>query len=135
MEPRVRYAARVLERFRTLPGTLPRTLRQDRNLALRLFDRGVPIQKIEDAFVLALARRTFRSTEEPIEPIRSLHYFLPVLQELELEPPLPEYLAYLRARLVQAGAWLDEVAPLHHVPSRRHIPQSEKSSSRRSGSA
>lgn len=105
MDPRRRYATRVLERYRKLPGTLPRTLRQDRNLALRLYDRGVPLQKVEDAFVLALARRTFRSGAEPIEPIRSLHYFLPLIQELEVEPPLPEYLAYLRDRLLRTGAW------------------------------
>jgi hypothetical protein len=105
MDPRVRYATRLLERYRTLPGTLPRTLRQDRNLALRLYDRGVPLQKVEDAFVLALARRTFRSSSDPIEPIRSLHYFMPVIQELQLEPPLPEYLAYLKNKLVTAGAW------------------------------
>jgi hypothetical protein len=105
MDPRTHYATRVLERYRTLPGTLPRILRQDKNLALRLYDRGVPIQKVEDAFVLALARRTFRSSSDPIEPIRSLHYFIPVIQELELEPPLPEYLAYLKGRLISAGAW------------------------------
>jgi hypothetical protein len=106
MDPRSRYATSVLDRYRNLPGTLHRTLRQDRNLALRLHDRGVPLHKIEDAFVLALARRTFRSSSEPIEPIRSLHYFLPLLQELEVEPPLPDYLAYLKDRLVRAGAWL-----------------------------
>jgi hypothetical protein len=105
MDPRIRYAKTVLERYRTLPGTLRRTLRQDRNLALRLYDRGVPLQKIEDAFVLALARRTFRSGSEPIEPIRSLHYFLPVIHELDLEPPLPEYLTYLKHKLVQANVW------------------------------
>jgi hypothetical protein len=105
MDPRSRYAKSVLDQYRKLPGTLRRTLRQDRNLALRLYDRRVPLQKIEDAFVLALARRTFRSNSEPIEPIRSLHYFLPLIQELELEPPLPEYLVYLKDRLVQAGAW------------------------------
>ena len=106
MDPRTRYATRLLDHYRKLPGTLRRTLRQDRNLALRLYDRGVPLQKIEDAFVLALARRTFRSSSEPIEPIRSLHYFLPLIQELEVQPPLPEYLVYLKNRLVQAGAWL-----------------------------
>jgi len=105
MDPRIRYATRILDRYRKLPGTLHRTLRQDRNLALRLYDRGLPLQKIEDAFVLALARRTFRSNAEPIEPIRSLHYFLPVIQELEIKPPLPQYLAYLKHRLTSAGAW------------------------------
>jgi hypothetical protein len=106
MDPRTRYAKSVLDRYRTLPGTLRRALRQDRNLALCLYDRGVTLQKVEDAFVLALARRTFRSRSEPIEPIRSLHYFLPVIQELEVEPPLPEYLAYLKNRLVRTGAWI-----------------------------
>jgi hypothetical protein len=105
MDPRTRYATRVLERYRQLPGSLRRTLRQDRNLALRLYDRGVPLQKIEDAFVLALARRTFRPASEPLEPIRSLHYFLPVIQELEVEPPLPDYLLYLKDKLVRAGVW------------------------------
>jgi hypothetical protein len=28
-----------------------------------------------------------------------------VIQELEVEPPLPEYLTYLRDKLVRAGAW------------------------------
>lgn len=106
MHPRTLYATRVLESYLKLPGTLRRTLRQDRNLALRLYDRGIPLQKIEDAFVLALARRTFRSSSQPIESIRSLNYFLPVIQELEVEPPLPEYLAYLKDKLVRAGAWL-----------------------------
>jgi hypothetical protein len=115
MDPRTLFATRVLDRYRKLPGTLHRTLRQDRNLALRLYDRGVPLQKIEDAFLLALARRTFRSSSEPIEPIRSLHYFLPLIQELEVEPPLPEYLAYLKDKLVRAGAWYSRTAQLHYV--------------------
>ena len=105
MDPRTRYVTCLLDRYRKLPGTLRRTLRQDRNLALRLYDRSVPLQTIEDAFVLALARRTFRSSSEPIEPIRSIHYFLPLIQELEVEPPLPGYLAYLKDKLVRAGAW------------------------------
>jgi hypothetical protein len=135
MNPRTRFATRVLQRYRTLPGTLPRILRQDRNLALRLFDRGIPLQKIEDAFVLAIARRTFRSSSGPIEPIRSLHYFLPLLQELELEPPLPEYIAYLKDRLATAGAWnlTPRSAP---SPSSLNIGcQSENRTGRSRGSA
>jgi hypothetical protein len=105
MEDRIRYAQHILARYRILPGTLRRTLRVDRNLAYRLFDQGVRLQTVEDAFVLALARRTFRANTESVEPIRSLHYFLPVIDELQAEPPLPEYLAYLKTKLVSAGAW------------------------------
>jgi hypothetical protein len=122
MDPRTRYATRVLDRYRMLHGTLRRTLRQDRNLALRLYDRGVPFHKIEDAFILALARRTFRSKSEPIEPIRSLHYFLPLLQELEVEPPRPEYLAYLKHRLERAGAWHSRRSLLHHLRTEHGPP-------------
>jgi len=135
MDPRMLYATRVLDRYRTLPGTLRRTLRQDRNLALRLYDRGLPLQKIEDAFVLALARRTFRSSSEPIEPIRSLHYFLPLIQELEVQPPLPEYLTYLKDKLVRAGAWHSRTALLHHLRPRTCPSQSGKPSSGRRESA
>lgn len=103
MDPRPRYAGRVIGQYLKLPGTLRRALREDRRLALALYDRGVSIETVENAFVLALARRTFRSDSNRLEPIRSLHYFLPVIQELTEAPPDPEYLHYLKGRLVSAG--------------------------------
>jgi hypothetical protein len=87
MDPRTRYATRVLDRYRKLPGTLHRTLRQDRNLALRLYDRGVPLQRSD--LVLALAP-DLPLQRRPIEPIRSLHY-LPLIRAGR-RTALPEYL-------------------------------------------
>ena len=55
------------------------------------------------ALVLAVARRTFRSDAGRLEPIRCLQYFVPVVDELIEEPPLPEYLDYLKSRLINAG--------------------------------
>lgn len=103
MNPANRYVASVLARYQAFPGTLRRVLRQDRRVAAQLFRRGVRLEVVEDAFVLAAVRRTFRSAREPCEPIRSLHYFLPVIQELLDEPPLPEYLDYLRHKLISTG--------------------------------
>jgi hypothetical protein len=103
MRAQTRYVTRVLHQYQTLPGTLPRALRQDRRAALDLYRRGVGLDVVENAFVLALARRTFRSDAAPLEPIRSLHYFLPVVDELIQEPPLPEYLDYLKTKLITAG--------------------------------
>lgn len=103
MSPQSRYVSRVLERYAALPGTLRRVLREDRRAALALYRRGVALDIVENAFVLALARRTFRNDAADLEAIRSLHYFIPVVQELVEEPPLPGYLEYLRARLVAAG--------------------------------
>ena len=103
MEPRGPYVARLLAQYQKLPGTLGRVLRDDRRTALILHSRGVPLDIVENAFVLATARRTFRSDADRLEPVRTLRYFLPVLQEIVQEPPLPEYLDYLRRRLQSAG--------------------------------
>jgi hypothetical protein len=103
MNAQSRYVTRVLDQYVNLPGTLRRVLRQDRRTALALYRRGVRIDLVENAFVLAIARRTFRSDTERLEPIRCLHYFVPVVDELIQEPPLPEYLEYLKSRLITAG--------------------------------
>lgn len=98
-----RYIAHVLDRYVTLPGTLRRVLRQDRRTALTLYRRGVRLDVVHNAFVLAVARRTLRSDAGRQEPIRCLQYFVPVVDELLAEPPLPEYLDYLKHRLIDAG--------------------------------
>ncbi|MGH7346892.1 MAG: hypothetical protein ACREK4_18435 [Candidatus Rokuibacteriota bacterium] len=95
----------MLQHYRRLPGTLGRILRDDRRTAAALHQRGLPLDVVENAFVLAIARRTFRSDTQPLDPIRSLRYFLPVIDELRHAPPLPEYLEYLRNRLVTARVY------------------------------
>ena len=101
--PQSRYVAHVLDQYVTLPGTLRRVLRQDRRTALALYRRGVGLDIVQNAFVLAVARRTFRSDAGHLEPIRGLQYFVPVVDELLEAPPLPEYLDYLKNRLINAG--------------------------------
>ena len=103
MNTQTYYVTRVLDQYVKLPGTLRRILRQDRRTALALYRRRVDLDIVENAFVLALARRTFRSDADQLEPIRCLHYFVPVVDELLHEPPLPEYLDYLKSKLITAG--------------------------------
>ena len=103
MSPQAQYVNRVLDAYRTLPGTLGRVLRQDRKVALDLYRRGVTLEVVHSAFVLALARRAFRAGNDDLGPIRCLSYFVPIAEELIQEPPLPEYLDYLRNKLVTAG--------------------------------
>jgi hypothetical protein len=100
---RGRYIASVLDRYRRLPGTFGRVLRDDRKTALALHDRGVTIDLIDRAFLLAVARRSFRANAEPVEPIRCLRYFLPVIDELLATPPDPDYFRYLAHKLRVAG--------------------------------
>lgn len=94
------YLRRLLELYCGLPHTAARRPSPyDRQLAVQLFDRGVSLDLIESAFHLAIARRSCRDPQAPpLPPIRSLAYFLPLLDEILLQPLHPTYLAYLRSR-------------------------------------
>jgi hypothetical protein len=94
------YVQTVLDLYLALPDTPTRVSRFDRSLALQLFQRAVPRSTIEDAFLLASARRLCRPVDAPpLGPIRSLHYFLPVIEEI-IHQPLPAgYVHYLRHKL------------------------------------
>ncbi len=90
-------ASWIIEAYLRLPDTPTRARPQDQLLAARLHQRGVPMAIIEAAFLLATTRRINRPPEtEPLAPIRSLRYFLPVIEELLRRPPAASYLAYLR---------------------------------------
>jgi len=98
--PRETYVRRLLERYRQTPGTLGRIRWEDRTLAAELHRRGVPLERVEAAFNLAAARRIFREADAmPLHPIRSLHYFLPVIEEIQTANIDPGYLAYVEHKL------------------------------------
>jgi hypothetical protein len=95
------YVEAVLDRYLWLPGTPTRISRHDRQLARTLYERGVPLPALRAALTLGAARRAFRSQDAPkLPPIRTLHYFLPVLEEILELPPDEGYLEYLEAKLV-----------------------------------
>jgi len=91
---------RLLDLYCGLPHTAARRpSAADRKLAAQLCDHAIAFDLIEAAFLLAIARRNRRDPQEPpLPPIRSLAYFLPVIEELRLHPPDPDYLRYLRSR-------------------------------------
>ena|ERR1035441_5697820 len=95
---REEYIRKVLDAYRQTPGTAIR--RPDRLLAAQLYARGVPLCAVENAFVLAASRRLIRPAEAlPLNTIRSLAYFSPVIEEvLELRIN-PEYFQYLRYKI------------------------------------
>lgn len=99
------YIRRVLEAYRKTPGTLGTVRRADRMLAVQLYQRGLSVKVIENALVLAATRRMIRPTEAPpLGTIRSLAYFLPVIEEvLELRVS-PDYFQYLRHKLERVGS-------------------------------
>lgn len=99
-ERQVHYVETVLALYRKLPDTPKRHSRYDRLLATQLYQQNLPLPVIENAFLLATARRLLRDPAyPPLNPIRSLHYFLPVIKELLDQPPPPVYFDYLRTKL------------------------------------
>jgi hypothetical protein len=96
------YVAAVLILYVELPETPLRASIQDRWHARRLYDRGISLRVVESAFLLASLRRLARSSDgPPLSPIRSLAYFLPVIDELLAHPAPDNYLEYLRLKLRQ----------------------------------
>ena len=91
------YVHAVIARYRRVIGSGVRARRDDRRLAADLHRRGVSLVVVETALLLATARRRARPPEAPpLPPVRSLHYFLPVVEELLQSPPPNDYLDYLR---------------------------------------
>jgi|SRR5215208_3432975 len=94
------YVEQVLDLYRRTPGTRGSARRADRRLAATLRQRGVPLELVDAALLVATARRALRpATAPPLAPIATLHYFLPVIEELLASPPDPAYFDYLRRRL------------------------------------
>lgn len=93
-------AHRILAAYCALHDTaLTSPSRADRRLALTLVARGVSFELAHAAFVIASARRHLSTPSSPLQPIRSLAYFIPIIDELLINPPDPDYLRYLAHRL------------------------------------
>src|SRR5258705_12827993 len=85
------------------PAVRPGTVRRpDRMLAAQLYQRGVALSVIENALVLAAVRRLIRpANTPPLGTVRSLAYFLPVINEVLEQKVSPRYFQYLRHRLAR----------------------------------
>jgi hypothetical protein len=99
------YVRRLLDAYRVTPGTCGVVRRPDRVLATQLHQRGVPIEAVENAFVLAAARRLIRPAgAAPLGTIRSMAYFVPVIEEVLQLQVGQEYFRHLRRKLQRAGS-------------------------------
>ena len=94
------YVRRLLEAYRATPGTCGAVRGPDRVLAGQLYERGVGLDTVENAMGLAAARRMARPADAPpLGVIRSLAYFLPVIDEVLRLEAGPEYFRHLRKRI------------------------------------
>jgi hypothetical protein len=96
------YIRRVLSAYRATPGTAGCVRPPDRLLAAQLYQRSLPLAVVENALVLAAARRLVRDPgSPPLGTIRSLAYFLPVIEEVLHWDVSPDYFRYLRYKLAR----------------------------------
>lgn len=94
------YVHKVLAAYRHTPGTTGRVNRQDRLLAVTLYQRGIPLAVIENALVLGAVRRLYRDLDAPpLPPVRSLHYFRHLIEEVLALKINPAYFQYLRHKI------------------------------------
>ena len=94
------YTALILKAYVQLPETPSKASFNDRQTAAMLHTRGVPLFAVESALLLASVRRLARSPDmPPLSPIRSLAYFMPVIEEVLDHPFSEDYLGYLRMKL------------------------------------
>jgi hypothetical protein len=94
------YIKQAAALYCSTPGTLGRLNRQDRLLAAEFYSRGISLSTLENAFLLAAARRCFRAPDAPpLSPIRSMHYFVPVIEEVLAHPLDDAYVEYLKSKL------------------------------------
>ena len=101
---RQEYVRRLLDAYRTTPGTTGRVRREDRRLAAQLYEQIVPLTAVENALVLATARRLLRPEDAPpLAPVRSLHYFRAVIDEVMKSTMNDEYFHYLRRKIAEIG--------------------------------
>ncbi len=115
-QPRTAFVEAVLRLYVSLPDSPDRSRPSDRLLAAELEHNHVSLDLIRTALLLGTARRTLGG--RPLPTIRSLHYFLPIIEEIRHQPPDPVYLRYLEQRL---RATLDGVQP-RFSPTSRGLP-------------
>ena len=97
---RADYIDKVLSAYRRTPGTAGTIRRPDRLLAAQLHERGVPLMAVENALVLAASRRMIRPAgSPPLGTIRSLAYFIPVIEEVLSLSVSPGYFQHLRQKI------------------------------------
>lgn len=85
---RARYVRELLHLYRATPGVAGHVRRADRSFAASLFDAGVPLYAVHQAFIVAAARRIRHNAyATPLPPIRSLCYFREIIREMLDRPP------------------------------------------------
>ena len=90
------YVQAALDLYVQMPDTPARASPRDRLIARRFYDGGITLEDLRRALLLASARRIRRDPElGPLGRIRSLAYFVSVVEEVRSEDWPAGYTGYL----------------------------------------
>ena len=94
------YVSNVLTMYIALYETPNCPRPTDRRLAENWHTRGITLQTVESALLLGQLRRLRRPADYPkLQPIRSLYYFVPLVEEVLASPLEQDYVDYIRMTL------------------------------------
>lgn len=118
------YVRSVLTLYQELPHTPRRPRPDDRFVVSRLERQKHPLLRVQAALLLGTARRVFRSDEAtPLMPIRSIRFFLPIIDELKYAHLDNSYLNYLAHKL---SDFLGKQLPLKPTNDVAELPQKNR---------
>lgn len=100
LDPQAAFVHEVKKMFLALvPGTAAFSA-ADHRLACRWFSQSIPLDRVEKAFLLGSVRKQLtRVNRQDNTPIRSLHYFQALLEEVRQLKVAESYWIHLRRRL------------------------------------
>jgi hypothetical protein len=90
------YVKTVLDHYVSAADTPTTPRRADRALAASFHRRGVPLTDVIHAIRLCMLRRHKRDPDlDPLEPISSLAYMRPLVEQLQRNPHDPDYVEFV----------------------------------------
>jgi hypothetical protein len=95
------YVREVLQLYLATPTVAGPVRNADRTYAEDLFRQRVPLYAVANAFIVGAARRVLHNScsASPMPPVRSLHYFRNIIQEMLDRPPGYREIAILQEKL------------------------------------
>lgn len=98
--PDTPYLRSVLQLYCRLPHTPSRPRKDDRFVVHQLELQRHPILRVQAALLLGTVRRLFRVEQtEPLMPIRSFRFFLPIVEEFRINGLDSRYVPYLARKI------------------------------------
>ena len=102
----------------------------DERLAAAWQSQGIPLQTVQHAILLGCVRKSMAMIDQPAtQPVRQLHYFKPLLLEVQREPFPAAYWQHLELNLGRCEDYWQQNAEAAPGPARPKMEQASRATS------